>query len=302
MPFLERDPWRMQYFTHVACPDHVAIPTDDADAWDLFPRHRWVYNKLMVAESQGLEAAPHGVEPPGFPVFSKPVFNMKGMGVGSRTIADASDYERHHTPGHMWMRLLVGEHVSSDVAVANGEPAWWRHVVGAPLPGGAFDHWTVLAEHRPAIEDYCGSWIRRNLAGYSGIVNFETIDGRIIECHLRMSDQWPDLYGPGWAESVVELYERGRWRFHEGSRRTGYSVVLFGAHGRRHRMLKPADYADLLGGADISSIQITFHGDKPPEAHAMPPGGFRLAIVNGWDLAAGQRARLTLEERFERAG
>ena len=301
MPFLERDPWRMQYFAAVACPAHVAIPTDDADAWELFPRHRWVYNKLLIAETQGIEAAPHGVEPPSFPVFSKPVFNMKGMGVGSRLIADAGEYERHHTPGHMWMRLLTGEHVSSDVAVAEGEPVWWRHVVGAPLPGGAFDHWTVLAEHRPAIEDYCGAWIRRNLEGYSGIVNFETIDGRIIECHLRMSDQWPDLYGPGWTASVVELYENGRWRFAEGARRAGYSVVLFAAHGGRHRTLNPADYADLLREPEISSIQITFHDDKAPEAHAMPPGGFRLAIVNCWDLRAGLGSRQRLDERFARA-
>jgi hypothetical protein len=30
----------------------------------------------------------------------------------------------------------------------------------------------------------------------------------------------------------------------------------------------------------------------------MPPGGFRLAIVNGWNLAAGQAARATLDCMF----
>ena len=34
-------------------------------------------------------------------------------------------------------------------------------------------------------------------AGYTGMVNFETIGGRIIEAHLRFADQWPDLYGGG---------------------------------------------------------------------------------------------------------
>ena len=37
----------------------------------------------------------------------------------------------------------------------------------------------------PAIEDYCGAWIRRHLAGYTGMLNLETIGGRIIEVHLR---------------------------------------------------------------------------------------------------------------------
>jgi hypothetical protein len=30
----------------------------------------------------------------------------------------------------------------------------------------------------------------------------------------------------------------------------------------------------------------------------MPPGGFRLAIINGWDLEAGRQARERLALRF----
>src|ERR1700691_6115515 len=70
MPIHERDPWRRQYFENIACPDTVFIPTDDADAYRWNPRHRGVYNKLLVAESQGLDCAPHGVEPTHYPVFS----------------------------------------------------------------------------------------------------------------------------------------------------------------------------------------------------------------------------------------
>jgi hypothetical protein len=64
----------------------VLISTEDADRWTWYPRHRWVYDKVAVALSQGLEAAPHGVEPKRFPVFSKPITNLKGMGVGSRVL------------------------------------------------------------------------------------------------------------------------------------------------------------------------------------------------------------------------
>ena len=57
MPIVERDPWRMQYFEQVACPDRVLIPTEDGDAYRLFPEQRWIYNKLLIAESQGLACA-----------------------------------------------------------------------------------------------------------------------------------------------------------------------------------------------------------------------------------------------------
>src|SRR5678816_206136 len=103
MPIVEADPWRTQYFTGIDCPNDVVIPTDDPLAYALYPRERWIYNKLAVAESQGLACGPHGVRPEVFPVFSKPIFNLRGMGAGSRILRDAAHYEQHQTPGHLWM-------------------------------------------------------------------------------------------------------------------------------------------------------------------------------------------------------
>lgn len=302
MPIVERDPWRDQYFTGVACPDDVIIPTDDADAYELYPKHRWVYNKLLVAESQGVRCAPHGMEPPNLPVFSKPIYNMRGMGTGSRAIRTLDQWHRRQAPGHMWMEMFEGDHVSSDVAVVDGRPQWWRHVEGRALKGGTFDYWTVYAEARPQIEGYCGDWLAENLRGYTGMANLETIDGRIIECHLRFADQWPDLYGKGWLDAVVKLYSDGTWTYPDTGRRTGYSVVLFGAHGIEYSIDK--DRVQSMKGEypEVSSLQVTFHEDKPPEAHAMPPGGFRLAIVNCWDLAVGQEVRERLALMFWSTG
>lgn len=297
MPIREADPWRLQYFERVACPDDVEIPTEDCDAWLWNPDHRWVYDKIAIALSQGLEAGPHGVAPPYYPVFSKPIVNLRGMGVGSRVLPDEAAYRQHYTPGHMWMRLLEGDHVSSDVAVENGEPKWWRHVTGMPAGEGTFDHWTVHAAPDATIEERCGDWIRKNLAGYTGMLNLETIGGAIIEAHLRFADQWPDLYGKGWVEAVVRFYRTGKWEFSDENRRDGLSVVLFGPHGR-YRHPPPSLVDDILRMPGISSVQVTFHEDKAPEAHAMPPGGFRLAIVNAWDLQAGRAAREKLRAFF----
>ena len=296
MPICEADPWRLQYFAEVETAANV--PTEDSDAWQWFPAHRWVYDKLEVALSQNLEAGPHGTPPPHFPVFSKPIVNLKGMGAGSRVLHSQAEYDEHYAPGHFWMPLLDGRHLSSDVAVVDGEPCWWRHVTGKPAGGGTFDYWTVQAELEPVIEAHCGAWVRAYLAGYTGMLNLETIGGRIIEAHLRFADQWPDLYGAGWIEALVRLYERGSWNFSDHDRRDGYSVVLFGPSGGRYRHPPPAlvDEVKLMDG--VSSVQITFHEDRAPERHAMPPGGFRLAIVNGFDLSSALAARERLKEHF----
>jgi hypothetical protein len=298
MPICEADPWRLQYFADAHCPPGVNIPTEDSDAWLWYPEHRWVYDKIAVAHSQGLVAGPHGVEPQAYPVFSKPITNLKGMGIGSRILHGSGEYEQNLTPGHMWMTLLHGRHVSSDVAIVDGEPCWWRHVTGAPSGGGAFDYWTVHAARDPALEDYCGAWIRRHLRGHTGIINIESIGGRMIEVHLRMSDQWPDLYGAGWVEAVIRLYHEGKWMFADQERRDAFSAVLFGPHGSRYRHPPPALVAQVRNMPGVSSVQITFHEEREPEQHAMPPGGFRLAIVNAWSLQAALAGREILRTHF----
>ena len=301
MPICEIDPWRIQYFVSARCPANVRIPTEDSDAWSWNPRHRWVYDRIAVAHSQGIDAGPHGTLPSGFPVFSKPIVNLKGMGIGTRVLRSPNDYDLHCTAGHMWMSFLSGRHVSSDAAVVGGKPRWWRHVTGLPAGGGTFDYWTVHANAEPALEASLGRWIEAHLADYTGMVNLETVGGSIIEIHLRATDQWPDLYGRGWVDALVHLYSRGEWTFADRDRRDGYSVVLFDRPDVRWRHPSRRQVEDIRSLPGVSSVQITFHEDRDPPLHAMPPGGFRLAIINCWNLDVGLAARNRLRMYFMRA-
>lgn len=298
MPIVEPAPWRHQYFAKSACPANVFIPTDDPEAWSWNPRHRWVFDKLQVALSQGLEAAPHGLEPASYPVFSKPIFNFGGMGFGSRVLSSRADYLAHVTPGHFWMPLLEGTHVSTDAAVVGGRIAWIRHATGLPTMNGMFDYWIVHSEFNPQLEASLAAWISRHLSDYTGMLNLETIGGVIIDAHLRFADQWPDLYGPGWVDALVGLYRDKTWQFDDGGRRVGYSLALFGPHGRRYSH-PPGEIVDAVTRMrGVSSVQITFHEDRAPEAHSMPPGGFRVALVNALDLEQGKAARMKLASWF----
>ena len=182
------------------------------------------------------------------------------------------------------------------MALVDGEPRWWRHTTGATAPGGTFDHWTIHAEAMPDIEDWCGAWARKHLRGYTGMANFETIGGRIIEAHLRFADQWPDLYGAGWVEALIRLYVTGDWDYADTDRRDGYSVVLFGPHGPRYRH-PPAALVDEVRrhAGRFQSVQITFH-EETRRASRHAAGGFRLAIVNATTLSAGEAGREKLRE------
>ena len=71
-----------------------------------------------------------------------------------------------------------------------------------------------------------------------------------------------------------------------GSSRLGELARLF---GEEEEALSQVEAARRVDG--VSSVQISFHQDRDPASHSMPPGGFRLAIINATDLSAGQRAR-----------
>jgi hypothetical protein len=303
MPILYRDPWRQQFFEHVSCPEGVVVPLKDYDAYESFPESRWAYNKLLIAEKQGLLCAPHGVIPPHFPVFSKPIYNLNTMGADSRILHNLTDYHSHRQAGHMWSELLIGEHISTDVLVLNGNIIWHSHTRGHPLDEGTFDRWDVNVQCNSKLLPFLTSFINQHFPTYTGAMNLETISGKIIEMHLRFADQWPDLYPAGFLDAVVAL-SSGAFSLDNSlaltPQRMGYSVVLFGRRGRSY-WKKPPEYEvqALLRRSDVSSVQLPFHEGQLAEQHSMPPGGFRLAVINGFDLEQCLAAREQLAELFK---
>lgn len=302
MPFHVRDPWRFQYFTGVSCPNDVDIAVDDIDCWEWFPEYRHIYDKLHVARSQGVACGTRAELPPRFPVFAKPRVNLHGMGLGSRVIRDAADFSAHMTDDMMWMALFTGPHISTDCAVVQGKVVWIRHAEGFPLTGAMFKHWIVKAADDIELTAFLTAWVARELPRYSGMINIETIGGRIIEAQIRFADQWCDLNGAGWLEAVVGLYQHGVWKFDDSKRRDGFSVPLFAAHGEVPNHPTPSVQARLRAMPGVASVQITFHETIPGEDHFMPPGGFRLGIVNCWDLQVGFAARAELAKAFPGVG
>lgn len=297
MPFHVRDPWRIQYFERVCCPADVHIPVDDIDCWEWFPEYRFIYDKLHVARSQNVACGTSADRPTGFPVFAKPRVNLKGMGLGSRIIRSAAEFEAHVTEDMMWMELFTGPHISTDCAVVNGDVKWIRHAEGLPWHDGMFKHWVIGADDR-SLTARLSSWIARELTRYTGLINIETIGGQIIEAQIRFADQWCDLYGAPWFDAVVALYGRGEWLLRDSRSHMGYSVPLFARHGNVPVHPPQEVLARIRAIPNVSSLQITFHESKAGEAHPMPPGGFRLGIVNGWDLDACFAARAELAKAF----
>jgi len=178
MPICEADPWRMQYFQDVVCPPDVRIPTEDFDAYEWNPAHHWVYNKLLVAESQGILCAPHGVTPRSYPVFSKPI--IKSARQWARAAAcwrTLRNNRRHESGGHFWMTLLARRTRELRHCRRRRQGRVVQARAGHSHGEGTFDYWTVHAEAYPDLERYCGAWLARKSRGLHRHGEPESIGG-----------------------------------------------------------------------------------------------------------------------------
>ncbi len=207
MPFIGVLPERRYLFQPQP---RAQLPVNDAAAWRLNPAHRHIYDKLRLALDAGLTAAPCGVSPidlgiaPDAEVFVKPITNLAGMGLSARSVrADQVPME----PGSYWCERLTGTHTSSDCLVQDGEPRWFAHTRGSDLKDASRSVYWAIGVELPEIEAWVGDWVRRNLAGYTGICNIELIGGKPIEAHLRGSNGFFDLYGPDFIPAWVALVD-----------------------------------------------------------------------------------------------
>lgn len=299
MPFFYL-PRSRRFFENIPCPPDCQIPTGDDQAYGLHPEHRWIYNKLTITELQNIPCGPHKTYPPAdiFPIFSKPIYNLGGMGAGSRTMETEDDYWASITPGHMWSVLLHGKHYSTDIAVVAGKVVWMSHARGETGPQQTFDYWEINVPVDPSIRQCITEFVEAHLGTFSGMLNMETIGNKIIEVHLRFSPQWPDIYGEWVLPALVELYSRGEWTGPAKTPEVGYSVVLFDDERCAKLSTKVTDEClrhmeEVFG---VNSITMRYSSDVPFESISRPEGGYRVAWINGFDLGTCKKARELLRE------
>lgn len=253
------------------------IAVSDAAAWRLNPRHRGIYDKLAIALGQGLDAAPCGVSPMALGlaadarVFVKPIINLAGMSLGAAVLQADQVSTRG---GFFWSEYLLGEHVSSDCLLRDGELLMSVHTIASPDKDRERACWWRVGVDLPGQTELLRPWIATALPGYTGLCNVETIGGSVIEAHLRGSNGFFDLYGPDFVRLWVELVESGHWA---------------GGCGIPGGMV-----ASLFGEGELSpqatSIASRYQVDIRADRHSED----RIAVIRGGDAKQVLAARAEL--------
>lgn len=192
----------------------------DEDAWQAYPQHRWIFNKLELALKLGYNAGPCGVgvNTPNYYIV-RPIYNLSGMGVGARRIYLDPVDRTSVRPGEFWVEEFTGAHLSIDYT--------WDSNLRIPQAIFAsqgyrtdselyrFNAWKKLTP--PPIQ--LPTWITtfNNVPQF----NIEFIGTKIIEIHLRPGiADFPDGATeiiPVWKDSAEDqhrfMQSRTEWKW-----------------------------------------------------------------------------------------
>lgn len=189
MPWNSYDPTlKMKVYNNLPV-DGEVIPTTDEVAYSLFRNkpHKWVYNKLLINEFQGIPYGICGTEPTEYPVIIKPIFNLEGGGTGAIVAHNIEEYNKYKKPGYFWSRFQMGEHYSVDLILVDGSIKELICFRAEKLQLGLFDYWERYLLPNNLVS-YVTDFIGKYLINYSGCINLEIIGEAITEIHLRMGD------------------------------------------------------------------------------------------------------------------
>lgn len=191
---------------------------EDWDAWNMYPQHRWLFNKLELSLRLGYCAGP---TPAPVPVTGdyivRPIYNLSGMGAGAVLMNLEAGRVYDFPPSYFWCERFVGDHISVNYKWEASRLIPTHTSLGETDFNNLsrFKRW-IKIEHRN-LE--LPNWI--SSLRFVDDINIEFIDGKIIEIHLRQGIDFPEGASeiiPIWqttSQADIALLENSGYKFIE---------------------------------------------------------------------------------------
>ena len=184
------------------------IIMNDIEAWTKYRDYHHIYNKIWIAESQNILCGPMGLYPEIYPIIFKPIINLFGMSRSFKIIKDKEEYNNNLQDGLFWMDYLSGNHYCIDIILLNGEIKFYSCLQSFPYTEGTFNYHESIPEYK--LPEHIIIWIKKYFKNYTGCVNIELIDNKIIEAHLRLNGDYY-LYDDNFTKELDKLYNKSEW-------------------------------------------------------------------------------------------
>jgi hypothetical protein len=207
------------YSNHDAETRHI-IPYDpsiirtDAGAYKANPNYNFVYNKLFIAQTQKIDCGKMNIYPHEYPVFIKPIINLKGGNLGCYKVNTKQEFERFkHRNDFYWATFLHGQEGSTDFVMDKGNILFELSYVMEKTENSIIQQKTIISPKNKCPQKI-KDWIYTYLKDYTGCVNIQYIGNTIIEVGLRFDSggnfiQWAN--NPVFIERINSFFKTGKW-------------------------------------------------------------------------------------------
>lgn len=273
---MKMDFW--QYESIKEIPNWKQIFLTDKQAYDTYPQHNWIYDKCELIkrlESYPVYLLPQQVDQvTDFPVFVKPRTNFNGMGARAQVVRNKQQLYALDLTGLIAQKHLYGIHISTDYVIVNGEIADQFAFIGHKTVQGSFWCFASTRQTNPHVENKV-----KQIGLNQGIINVETIGGKIIEMHLRGSLQFIDICG-GMLEQYAKYYNKeiSKWT------KTRYESTFSYVCRRKTDAIPNLDTKKLpQKPPTIRSVRFcwTPGANKPLSNYDQDEFSYRYLIING---------------------
>ena len=163
----------------------VDIPLNDEVAYKLYPKYNWVYSTSRLLDFQNVEWTPFGG---GLFTQQHGEFPITGGG------------------GIIYTRPMVGDKLTTDVAVMKGDIKWAKH--HSISDNGDKE---VLDDLRGDVELRISALTTMHFRKFAGVISVDTIGPIIVGVRLCMTADIVDQYPEDWLKRVLRIYNRRPW-------------------------------------------------------------------------------------------
>lgn len=190
------------------------IITNDMDAYKAHPHMRHIYDKKWVTESQQNECGFMSEKPIQFPVFIKPIKNLRGGNIDCFIIKNIQEFNKYSNRKDMfWSNLYDGHEGSTDFLVDKGRILFQLTYTIETLNNRILGMMTKISLHNKCPSNI-EEWVKYNFRDYSGPVNVQYIGNNIIEAGLRFDSggnfiQWTN--NKTIIERINKFMDSGLW-------------------------------------------------------------------------------------------
>lgn len=196
------------------------MPFFDGACYKRYPRHNFVYDKLWIVKSQGLrggrlEKLAGKENKMNYPIFIKPRWgHLSASSKNCFKISSAEDLIKYiDYPNMIWSEFIDSKEGMTDYVLIKGQIMHQITYVYSDKQNGFSDDWKYISP-KSTPPSIITEWVKQHMTEFTGIVNVQYRDDKIIEVGLRLARAGAYLLSTENAaliNNVNSIFRRKEW-------------------------------------------------------------------------------------------